>query len=208
MITGKRVILVISVIYFTSLTISIPPVLGWRKQHYETGVCYLPYSAGYVIYSAIGSFYLPFAIMSVLYCKIYKVAKTHMESIKKRSVVGSLLDLGDGGEGGGDMERSDSRALFFSDDRSITRRLTSSSSGYSSSKPGQRFLSEKKAAKTVSIIVGAFMVCWTPFSIVYLLNGLCKEECKVSDTAFKVCFWLGYLNSVINPIIYSVTTKT
>jgi len=62
-----------------------------------------------------------------------------MESIKKRSVVGSLLDLGDGGEGGGDMERSDSRALFFSDDRSITRRLTSSSSGYSSSKPGQRY---------------------------------------------------------------------
>ena len=54
-----------------------------------------------------------------------------------------------------------------------------------------RFMAERKAAKTVSIIVGAFMICWTPFSIVYLLNGICKKECGVSDTVFKVCFWLG-----------------
>lgn len=52
-------------------------------------------------------------------------------------------------------------------------------------------MAERKAAKTVSIIVGAFMICWTPFSIVYLLNGICKKECGVSDTVFKVCFWLG-----------------
>lgn len=54
-----------------------------------------------------------------------------MRSIKKRSVVGSLLDIGE-------MERSD-RSLFFSDDKNMNRRLTSSSSGYSSSKPTQRF---------------------------------------------------------------------
>ena len=73
MINGKRVGLILGVIYFISLTISVPPLLGWGKQDYKEGVCYLPYSTGYVVYSAIGSFYLPFIIMSVLYCKIYKV---------------------------------------------------------------------------------------------------------------------------------------
>lgn len=73
MINGKRVAMVIAVIYFISLTISIPPVLGWGRQNFEQGECSLPYSPGYVIYSAIGSFYLPFIIMSILYYKIYKV---------------------------------------------------------------------------------------------------------------------------------------
>ena len=73
MINGKRVALIVAVVYFISLTISMPPVLGWGKQQFVKGVCYLPYSPGYVIYSAIGSFYLPFVVMSVLYCKIYKV---------------------------------------------------------------------------------------------------------------------------------------
>lgn len=73
LITGKRVALIVAMVYFISLTISMPPVLGWGKQQFVKGVCSLPYSPGYVIYSAIGSFYLPFIVMSVLYCKIYKV---------------------------------------------------------------------------------------------------------------------------------------
>ena len=67
----------------------------------------------------------------------WQVAKGHMTSIKKKSVVGSLLDLD--GEGAGDLDRIDSRGILFSDDKSMNRRLTSSSSGYSSSRPGQRF---------------------------------------------------------------------
>ena len=53
-----------------------------------------------------------------------------MSKIKKRSVVGSLLDISD-------MEHSESRNMLYMSD-SKQRRLTSSSSGYSSSKPGQR----------------------------------------------------------------------
>lgn len=32
--------------------------------------------------------------------------------------------------------------------------------------------------------------------------GSIFPSCKPSDTVFKITFWLGYLNSCINPIIY------
>lgn len=69
----------------------------------------------------------------------------------------------------------------------------------------RKFKREAKAAKTLAIIVGAFIVCWCPFFTLYLLGAFC-QGC-VSDIVFSVFFWLGYCNSALNPCIYALFAR-
>jgi len=69
----------------------------------------------------------------------------------------------------------------------------------------KRFRMETKAAKTLGIIVGGFIVCWLPFFTMYLVRAFC-EDC-IHRLLFSVLFWLGYCNSAINPCIYALFSK-
>lgn len=62
---------------------------------------------------------------------------------------------------------------------------------------------ERKAAKTLAIITGAFVVCWLPFFLMALLLPLC-ESCYINDTVMSLFLWLGYFNSTLNPVIYTI----
>lgn len=63
---------------------------------------------------------------------------------------------------------------------------------------------ERKAAKTLAIITGAFVVCWLPFFLTALLLPLCGEACSLNDTVSSLFLWLGYFNSTLNPVIYTI----
>lgn len=62
---------------------------------------------------------------------------------------------------------------------------------------------ERKAAKTLAIITGAFVICWLPFFIMALLMPLC-ESCSINDYVASFFLWLGYFNSTLNPVIYTI----
>uniref|UniRef100_A0A182YPD5 G-protein coupled receptors family 1 profile domain-containing protein n=1 Tax=Anopheles stephensi TaxID=30069 RepID=A0A182YPD5_ANOST len=62
---------------------------------------------------------------------------------------------------------------------------------------------ERKAAKTLAIITGAFVCCWLPFFIIAILLPTCTT-CNISPLITSVCLWLGYFNSTLNPIIYTI----
>lgn len=62
---------------------------------------------------------------------------------------------------------------------------------------------ERKAAKTLAIITGAFVVCWLPFFSMALLMPLC-ESCYINDYVASFFLWLGYFNSTLNPVIYTI----
>lgn len=63
---------------------------------------------------------------------------------------------------------------------------------------------ERKAAKTLAIITGAFVCCWLPFFILAILLPACGERCAVPESVQNLCLWLGYFNSTLNPIIYTI----
>lgn len=70
----------------------------------------------------------------------------------------------------------------------------------------KRFRMETKAAKTLGIIVGVFILCWFPFFTMYLIRGICSQ-CVIWDLLFDILFWLGYCNSAVNPFIYALFSK-
>lgn len=76
--TRNRAILMISVVWLLSMTICFPPLVGWKRpQPMRSGypLCILSEEPGYVVYSSIGSFYLPLVVMVLVYFKIYKAAR-------------------------------------------------------------------------------------------------------------------------------------
>uniref|UniRef100_T1EHI3 G-protein coupled receptors family 1 profile domain-containing protein n=1 Tax=Helobdella robusta TaxID=6412 RepID=T1EHI3_HELRO len=62
---------------------------------------------------------------------------------------------------------------------------------------------ENKAAKTLGIIMGAFLFCWLPFFIWYLSTTLCGVKCDTPKEVISLLFWIGYVNSALNPLIYA-----
>ncbi|NP_001012636.1 dopamine receptor D4b [Danio rerio] len=62
---------------------------------------------------------------------------------------------------------------------------------------------ERKAMRVLPVVVGVFLFCWTPFFVVHTTRALC-ESCHISSDLMSTVTWLGYVNSALNPIIYTV----
>ncbi|PIK42805.1 putative D(1) dopamine receptor-like [Apostichopus japonicus] len=60
---------------------------------------------------------------------------------------------------------------------------------------------ERKAAKTLGVIMGVFIACWLPFFTVNVIDPFCGR--CIPATVFNTFVWLGYINSCANPLIYA-----
>ncbi|XP_076367307.1 dopamine receptor 1-like [Tachypleus tridentatus] len=178
----KRVVVVsICAIWLLSGLVSFLPIsLGWHrpkkaeivKEERERPMCAMELTPVYAVVSSTISFYVPCVVMVALYTRLYLYAKKHVRSI---------------------------------------RAITKPSQNSSSSRPhkkvksvsqGSHDIMDHKAAITLGIIMGVFLVCWVPFFCVNIIASFCKT--CISDQVWKCLTWLGYFNSTMNPVIYSI----
>uniref|UniRef100_A0A8C4S9T1 Histamine H3 receptor n=1 Tax=Erpetoichthys calabaricus TaxID=27687 RepID=A0A8C4S9T1_ERPCA len=66
---------------------------------------------------------------------------------------------------------------------------------------GEQLLRDKKVAKSLAVIVCVFGLCWAPYTLLMIIRAVCHAQC-VQHYLYEISFWLLWLNSSINPILY------
>ncbi|XP_007117967.2 5-hydroxytryptamine receptor 1D [Physeter macrocephalus] len=208
--TAGHAAAMIAIIWATSICISVPPLFGRQaRAHEEMSDCLVNTSQiSYTIYSTCGAFYIPSVLLIILYGRIYTAARNRIlnpPSLYGKRFTTARLITGPAGsslcllnpslhEG---RSHSAGSPLFCNH---VKIKLADSVL------EGKRISAarERKVAKTLGIILGAFTICWLPFFVASLVLPICRDSCWIHPAPFDFFTWLDYLNSLINPIIYTV----
>ncbi len=86
--TKKRAAIMIALVWALSAIICFPPLVGWKRPQptmYGLPLCVLSEDIGYVVYSTLGSFYIPLIVMVVVYFKIYLAARSRARRNLKKT---------------------------------------------------------------------------------------------------------------------------
>ncbi|XP_012063089.1 PREDICTED: octopamine receptor beta-3R-like [Atta cephalotes] len=199
----------------------IPIFMGWytTQQHLDfrrknPQICMFVVNLPYAVISSCVSFWIPGVVMIVMYCKIYKEAVRQRAALSRASSSTVLNNVHVRRSSGGSRHhsRTSHQLLLHPSDASDYGRPPSYrasaaelniENGTSIRQQTKSWRAEHKAARTLGIIMGAFLLCWLPFFLWYLTTSLCGEACYCPDTVVSVLFWIGYFNSALNPLIYA-----
>ncbi|XGW13363.1 hypothetical protein V3C99_000025 [Haemonchus contortus] len=260
--TPKRIMIMLTVIWMTSLLISLAPFAGWKDDGFKDRVlrqhvCLISQQISYQVFSTATAFYIPLIAIIVVYWKILRAAKKRfkrerdrrtvirpppeqsnttseklapliLKKNKKITVTQSSLANGEkSGESKNKKSIGDSSTSTQSEeDRTISHNQPEQETKLDDhanhqgngkllrpmiirkkrrSKETAENKRERKAWRTLAIITGTFVACWTPFFLVSLYRPICR--CTIPRPVETVTAWLGYLNSALNPIIYTVFSQ-
>ncbi|PVD29988.1 hypothetical protein C0Q70_09249 [Pomacea canaliculata] len=191
--TRTRVAVMLTVTWVASILISYIPVysqLYTTRQHFQQLETH-PHSCVFIVnkvYAGVSSsvsFWIPCAIMVFVYAKIFVEARKQEKFVQSNAMYmqyshaaherSALASQTNGMLADGEVQRSERK----------------------------RMRREHKAAKTLGIIMGAFILCFLPFFLWYVITTMCGDACPYPPVVGSMLFWIGYFNSSLNPIIYA-----
>ena len=198
-----RMTLMIVLAWILSALISIPPLFGWKAVATDNK-CVLSQAIGYQFYATIGAFYLPLAVMIVIYYRIYmvssRIAEAEARSKPNGDAVTVQLRLQAIANAAADARASPEGRVVAATEGTLLQKLAvpngcgerkKSGDGEEVKKPPKPKKKKKKkkgfkstsnaiskdckATKTLGIIMGAFTACWLPFFILALIKPFCPQ---------------------------------
>ena len=227
--TTRLMLMLIAGVWICACLISVPPLLisGNEYGTEEQPRCEPNQSLWYQLYATCISFYIPLIVMICLYYNIYTAAKRVVEAeqrattglhvnnhISQKSVSltgtssGGGGSAGGGGGGGGGLNIpalsfvNHLRSCGSGGSSNSSSKITASVAGNHNSTQGSSIMRERKASITLGIIMSAFTICWVPFFIIALLRPFSETVNNLPREFVLLTLWLGYANSLLNPIIY------
>ncbi|XP_062563414.1 5-hydroxytryptamine receptor 1-like [Armigeres subalbatus] len=188
--TPRRMIICIVLVWLVAACISLPPLLILGNEHMTNGKpsCSVCQNFFYQIYATLCAFYIPLAVMLFVYFQIFRAARRivneeiraqrHLEAAINGSVPAPEKKLSAGG------------TVLVTTPQHKRLRF--------------QLAKERKASTTLGIIMSAFTICWLPFFILALVRPFLGEDHRMLSSLF---LWLGYANSLLNPIIYATLNR-
>lgn len=65
----------------------------------------------------------------------------------------------------------------------------------------------RKAFRTISFILGCFVACWTPYHVLALVEGFCRNPPCTNEHLYMFSYFLCYANSPMNPFCYALANQ-
>ncbi|KAM6952414.1 histamine receptor H2a [Lycodopsis pacificus] len=182
-----RVAVAMASVWTVSVAVSFLPIhMGWNTvngtvQNYgpwaPVGKCRFELNRPYVLTDSLLTFYLPLVAMCWTYLRILRIA------------------------------RAQAKRIISARPTSYNCRDKPSTSATVVSSVTAVALREHKATVTLAAVIGAFVVCWLPYFILFTVLGLKEQPDPSTVPEYSIVLWLGYTNSALNPILYGALNR-
>ncbi|CAH1784440.1 unnamed protein product [Owenia fusiformis] len=229
----SHVVIISGIMWLVSLAVAITPVIFWSSSTSslleDSGMCALPVDPAFVVTSSIIAFFVPCLLMIACYFIILRVMRKKVRWSNKVSdglqnpVTQKSVQDGQTVQQN-QAETSPVTNNTTAKDSAILVSCETDKSEPSTAQDNTNTINQQskhmqkteeppvtvrrvtatnkegRAAKTLGIVMAVFCLCWIPFFVTNVVNSVFYE---VNIDLFLAFVWLGYFNSMLNPLLYT-----
>lgn len=190
---------VMVLIWVKSILLALVTLFGWPAYGHQSSIaaahCSLHWSHSrlrkvFAVLFSVLCFLLPAVVIFAVYCSVYKVART-----AARQRVAMPTWAASAAKSRSDSISSQTTIITTTTTRNLPQRLS----------PGRVF-GGGKAALTLVVIVGQFLLCWLPYFAFHLQLSLTAPLQSPGDIE-EVVTWLAYSSFAVNPFFYGMLNR-
>ena len=150
--------------------------------------------------AVLGSTYgLALIVMVLSYWRIFRITRWHVRRINVQLSFEQCAKTNGFSE---QTERVDDSVISLNTEETAKR--SSRKTQWSRKESRKRNFpraSDIQTAKSFLVVIGVYFLCWTPFCVTLMLDIIMSK--KINSTVALICLWIGYINSCLNPLVYT-----